>query len=528
MTTATLQPSPDAPGRWTARRWLVALGLALLGAAATSDVWRDLGYRAVHDEEASHVLLVPVIVAWLAFLRRDRAADAAVRHQWVGALLVGLGWVLHSVGEAHLIISAWQLSAPVVLVGTLVAVMGTDLFRRFGPAMFVLVFLVPLPAMARQAMTLPMQNYAAQATEAVLSVVGTGVERHGNLLSINGVEVTVAEACNGLRMTHALVLVAVAFAFAGPYRAWLRATVLGLSPVFAVACNVVRLVPTVWAYGAFDAETADVLHDLGGWVMLFVGYFVLTGFVALLEFLGLPTQRPGGEEVPSALPGRPRAWAVAAAALLAIGIGAERAYWGTEPGDAGPFHARVAAAADGVPSAAGPWIGRDVPVPTQAQDLLRATAIVSRSYQHLTTGRRLGLLLVHVADNRDLLGHYPPRCYRSQAWEMLASEPAVWDVDGTEYRGVRYRFRPPGTDDQAPPVTILNFIAAPGGHTLRDMDELEAAVADRGRLHYGAGQFQLLFYAGEDEATQDDLMRQFLRLSRPMLAAMLAEPDAGA
>ena len=527
MTTATLD-SPAPPGRWTARRWLVAAGLALLGAAATSDVWRDLGHRAVHDEEASHVLLVPVIVAWLAFLRRDRAAAGAARQQWVGVLLVAAGWGLHSLGDANLMLSVWQLSAPLVLIGTLTAVMGTGLFRRFGPALFVLIFLVPLPGRARQAVTLPMQNYAAQATEAVLSVVGTGVERQGNLLSINGVEVTVAEACNGLRMTHALVLVAVAFAFAGPYRWWLRALVLGLSPLFAVACNVVRLVPTVWAYGAFDAATADVMHDLGGWVMLFVGYFVLTGFVASLEFLGLPTQRRDGERVPAALPGRPRWWAVAAAAVLAVGIGAERAYWGTEPGDAGPFHARVAAAADGVPSAAGPWIGRDVPVPTQAQDLLRATAIVSRSYQHLTTGRRLGLLLVHVADNRDLLGHYPPRCYRSQAWEMLASEPAVWNVDGREYRGVRYAFRPPGIDEEAPPVTILNFIAAPGGHTLRDMDELEAAVTDRGRLHYGAGQFQLLFYAGEDEATQDDLMRQFLRLSRPMLTAMLAEPDAGA
>ena len=56
------------------------------------------------------------------------------------------------------------------------------------------------------------------------------------------------------------------------------------------------------------------------------------------------------------------------------------------------------------------------------------------------------------------------------------------------------------------------------------MNELEGAVVDRGRLHYGAGQFQLLFYAGEDIETQDELLAEFVRLGRPMLDAMLAEP----
>ena len=517
---------PDPAAGWTPWRWLLAVVVAGLGVAATWGVWDGLIYLVRYDDEASHIVLVPIIVAWLAFIRRSRVAVAVVRGQWVGVALVGLGWALHTVGDANLMLSVWQVSAVVVLVGALVAVLGTDLFRLFGPAVAVLIFLVPLPARARQAVTLPMQTYAAQATEAVLSVVGTGVERQGNLLEINGTPVTVAEACNGLRMTHALVLVAVAFAFAAPYRSWLRALVLVLSPMFAVVCNVVRLVPTVWAYGAFDAETADLLHDLGGWAMLFVGYFMLTGVVWLLEYLGLPTQRAGGR-VPAAaaVAGRRRPLAVAAAAVLVAGIAAEQVYWGTEPGDARPFHARIAAGAEAIPVTSGPWIGRDVPVPTQAQNVLNATAIVSRTYQQLTDGRRVGLLLVHVQDNRNLLGHYPPRCYPNQAWEQLSAEPAAWAVDGEEYRGVRYEFRPPGVAGQAPPVTILNFLTAPGGVTLRDMDELEALVSDRSRLHYGAGQLQLLFYGGEDRATQDEVMAQFLRLSRPMLAAMLAELD---
>ncbi len=100
-------------------------------------------------------------------------------------------------------------------------------------------------------------------------------------------------------MASGLTLVAVAFAFASPFQVWVRVLVLGITPLFALACNILRLVPTVWFYGNASAETADTFHDLAGWIVLFVGYMLLTGFAWLLDVMGLPVHREARTEAAS-------------------------------------------------------------------------------------------------------------------------------------------------------------------------------------------------------------------------------------
>jgi len=68
--------------------------------------------------------------------------------------------------------------------------------------------------------------------------------------------VTVAEACNGMRMVFALVLVSYAFAFSMPLRNGVRLVVLAASPLAAIVCNVIRLIPTIWLYGNARREVA--------------------------------------------------------------------------------------------------------------------------------------------------------------------------------------------------------------------------------------------------------------------------------
>ena len=60
------------------------------------------------------------------------------------------------------------------------------MFRTFA----VLVFLVPIPGTIRQAIAIPLMDISARATEGVLDMFGIVTERAGNVLSINGVEVT--------------------------------------------------------------------------------------------------------------------------------------------------------------------------------------------------------------------------------------------------------------------------------------------------------------------------------------------------
>ena len=63
-----------------------------------------------------------------------------------------------------------------------------------------------------------------------------------------------------MRMVFTLLLVCYAYAFVTPLRWGTRVTILVLSPVTAIVCNVLRLIPTVWVFSHASKRTACLLY----------------------------------------------------------------------------------------------------------------------------------------------------------------------------------------------------------------------------------------------------------------------------
>lgn len=273
---------------WTA--WHVYAALAVVSACVViaGNAWADLSTIGWKDEEASHVLLVPLVVGWLVWVRRGRLRSCEPGRRMIGTLLVAIGWFLWSFGYRHQVQSSWHLGAVILAVGGLLTVLGRDVLVKFFPAFVALIFLVPVPATGRQLIALPLQHAIAQATQNVGEVLGMGVIRQGNLLTINGREVAIAEACNGMRMVFTLFLACYVFAFVTPLRGYVRALVLAASPLVAIIANVVRLVPTVWMFGHASPQVAEEFHTLSGWVMLVVAFLGLMGIVKVLRWAMVP------------------------------------------------------------------------------------------------------------------------------------------------------------------------------------------------------------------------------------------------
>jgi len=207
---------------------------------------------------------------------------------WVGPLIAAAGAFLYVVGDAMLAQSLWHGGAVLLVVGSFLAIAGRDVLMNFLPAFVVLGFLVPIPGRVRQQIALPLQETTAKATQSSCEMIGLPVDRSGNVLTINSVEIAVAEACNGMRMTFALILVSYAFAFSMPLRWWVRLLLVALSGDFAVICNVIRLVPTVWFFGNWSSDAAELFHELSGWVMLFAAFLLLMTLVRLLRWAAMP------------------------------------------------------------------------------------------------------------------------------------------------------------------------------------------------------------------------------------------------
>jgi exosortase len=283
--------------RWYALPRL--LGAAVLVAAAVGVAryaWYDLSIMGVNDPESSHVLLVPLVFLWIFWHRRELLASCMPGRGWTGTALLALGWLLWSTGYRFQIQSFWHGGAVVMALGAAITVIGGDVFRAMLPAFGALVFLVPVPATGREWIAIPLQRVTAQATQITAELVGLNIQRTGSLLRINGVDVAIAEACNGMRMVFTLFLACYLFAFVTPLRWQVRMLIIVLSPIVAVIANVTRLVPTVWMYGRATPEMAEKFHDATGWAMLIVAFVGLMGVVGLLRWIGLPVDPPAREE----------------------------------------------------------------------------------------------------------------------------------------------------------------------------------------------------------------------------------------
>jgi exosortase len=279
--------TPTSASRWY--RLALGLALALVVGLLARDAFIDIADRGINDEQSSQILVVPVAVGLLLLARRKRFATVRLSSTWFGplAILVGLGlWVY---GLTYLNYTLRYLGPIVMVLGGLITPLGTDVVRKFAPAFIVLLFLIPIPAKLQNLIAVPMQEFAATITFSVAEVLGMGVTQAGRTLRINGQDVTVAEACSGMRMIFTLFLACYMSVFTLPLKPWYRAFILCITPLVAIVANVIRLVLTLWAYDNFDPYSADKLHTAAGWIMVLVAFFAMESIARFLQWLGIPT-----------------------------------------------------------------------------------------------------------------------------------------------------------------------------------------------------------------------------------------------
>lgn len=265
--------------------------LGVLAAAALSafwPAWIDIYLQASRRTDNGYIFLVPFVAAYLAWLRRSRIRFVPRRPSLTAVPIVLVAVALAWWGEQTDTRVAVHLGAILALAACAVAMAGLEIVRQFFPAFLALLFLIPVPAEARKWLAGPLQSLAVGVTQEVLDVLGIATERAGNSIQIAGRSIFVGEACDGMRMVFALALTFFAFVFSVPLRLHARIALLAASPLIAIVCNVVRLVPTALAYAYASAEDAERFHDIAGWLMLPLAIAMLFGLIRFMRWLDLP------------------------------------------------------------------------------------------------------------------------------------------------------------------------------------------------------------------------------------------------
>lgn len=277
--------------RGTEWRFGDGLGLAALLAlavAAAWPAWRDIVSIGLSNPEQSHILLALPLVLWLGWLRRGRVRRHGPRWSLWGTGVAIVGAAAFVAGPRAGLDLLWHLGAVVMAAGAIVSVVGVRFAAAFFPSLLGLAFFLPVPGTVRQEIAQPLQAASAVAAEFALDTMGVAVERTGNALRVNGVEVVIAEACNGMRMVSALALVSFAFIFSVPMSNRIRVVILAVSPLVALIVNVARLIPTVLCFGYAGDAVASTFHDVSGWLGLVLAFGMLWAFLGTLRWLEVP------------------------------------------------------------------------------------------------------------------------------------------------------------------------------------------------------------------------------------------------
>jgi exosortase len=321
------------------RAVLLALTLALAAAAYRDlieyDPFRGARIREFSDAwffaptVASPRTVVALALAILFFrARRNADREPSRGSDLAGAALLALcaasGVLAHASGAPRLL----GLSLAAALAGASMLVIGRGGFAVAWPSACLALFAAPIPGVVVQAVMLPLQLFTADATVAVLRLLGKTASAVADTIYTPDRTFRIIEVCSGLRAMQSLTLGAFSV-FLGPLaRPPLRSTVLiACAPLIATIANVLRCVAIVLDPSS-DVATA---HAVQGWSSFAAGAVAL----ALVDrALSAPAAPPAARVRANGAAG-PLRWA---ALPLALAVTAAASAWPepTAPAPEGP------------------------------------------------------------------------------------------------------------------------------------------------------------------------------------------------
>lgn len=264
--------------------------LGTLNLLVFRDPMLDIFRTATKRPEGLYVLMVPLLAVYLAWLRQSRLGRYEIRRSFAGPVLILSGWLLFVGGAFYDVVLFWHLGGIVGFIGVVVTCVGPRILLVFGPAFLVLFAIAPLPGLVRESIALPLQQFATVVTSIILELLGVDAVRRGSIIEINGKIVLVGEACNGMRLVMPIALVIYAVVYSLPLRRAARFLLLLASVPVALVCNILRLIPTSLAYG-FVPGWAEMVHDIGGWLMLPIAVLLLLGLLRFVEWLDVSVSK---------------------------------------------------------------------------------------------------------------------------------------------------------------------------------------------------------------------------------------------
>jgi len=275
------------------RVWLISAILVLL-AATTWSYWPIItsllnAWQKSRDYSAGQ--LVPLVAMFLVWReRKTLRLHLLVPCWWGGMALLALAQAVLVYGLLFMSLSVMRYSLILTIAGLVLTVAGWSVFKRLSWILLFLVLMVPFPARVHNLINGPLQRLATTGSVFLLEAFGTRVTQQGNVVMLgDNTPMAVAEACSGLRMLMAFIIVAAFIAYMVKRPRWQKGVLLASSIPVAVVCNMVRIFATALLMLYVSVEFGEkFFHDFAGYVMMPAAVVILFGEIWLMDGIIVP------------------------------------------------------------------------------------------------------------------------------------------------------------------------------------------------------------------------------------------------
>jgi exosortase len=265
-------------------RWLL-FGLWLLCSVAISwKAFHSLLQYSLGNDDASHILLIPLVSGWLLYLDRQKICKSTSSDLSVSAifLLPGIAcvlWSLHSASE-----SQCALGLVLLWISGFALFFGRSALKAAHfPLLFLLLF-IPLPEFFLNKIVYFLQRGSAEISALLFSLTGLPVLREGFVFRLPRFSIEVARECSGIRSSIALLVLAILVGHFFLRKLWKQTVFVLAGIVVMIVKNGIRIVTlTLLANYVDPGFLFGSLHRQGGVVFFMIGLLLLVPVFWLLQ-----------------------------------------------------------------------------------------------------------------------------------------------------------------------------------------------------------------------------------------------------
>jgi len=256
----------QVPGPW--RRSFATLGIAWLALViAFAADWLAMFGQWWNSSTYNHVLLIPAILGWLAWQRREIVDQLEPRPSSLGLLALGGAVLLWTLGAFAGFDLLRQVGTVAMLPASALLLLGPRVFAGLLFPFVYMAFLVPFG----DELVPPLQIITAKMTVALVHLSNIPATIDGVFIDTPAGLFEVAEACSGVKFLIAMIALGVLVGNVC-FRSWpRRIAFFALCIVVPILANGVRAWGTIFAAQYVGVERAGGIdHLIYGWVFFAV------------------------------------------------------------------------------------------------------------------------------------------------------------------------------------------------------------------------------------------------------------------